>query len=56
MIAKRITNHLSEDCKLTLAKADEVIKRHKEAIELLEKLKISVIKEDIEKRRSEDDS
>ena len=56
MIAKRIANHLSEDCKLVLAKADEVIKRHKEAIELLEKLKISVIKEDIEKRRSENDS
>ncbi len=56
MIAKKKANHLSEDCKLVLAKADEVIKRHKEAIELLEKLKISVIKEDIEKRRSENDS
>ena len=56
MIAKKKANHLSENCKLVLAKADEVIKRHKEAIELLEKLKISVIKEDIEKRRSEDDS
>ena len=56
MIAKRVANHLSEDCKLVLAKADEVIKGHKEAIELLERLKISVIKEDIEKRRSEDDA
>ena len=56
MIAKKKANHLSEDCKLVLAKADEVIKRHREAIELLERLKISAIKEDIEKRRSEDDS
>ena len=56
MIAQKKANHLSKDCKLVLAKADEVIKGHKEAIELLERLKISVIKEDIEKRRSEDDS
>lgn len=56
MIAKKKANHLSKDCKLVLAKADEVIKRHKEAIEVLERLKIAVIKEDIEKRRSEDDA
>ena len=56
MIAKKKANHLSKDCKLVLAKADEVIKRHKEAIELLERLKISVIKEDIEKRSQDDDS
>lgn len=56
MITKKKANHLSEDCKLVLAKADEIIKKHVEAIEVLEKLKISVIKEDIEKRRSEDDA
>ena len=56
MIADKKTNYLSKDCKLVLAKADEVIKGHKEAIELLERLKVSVKKEDIEKRRSEDDS
>ena len=52
MIAKNISAH----CKIVIEKIDSLINKHKEAIELMEKLKIITIKKDIEKRRDEDDS
>ena len=51
-----ITKNLNCKTIAAIEKIDSIINKHKEAIELMEKLKISTIKKDIEKRRAEDDS